>query len=224
MNYDLEYCRPFENKKNIWMKLEHVGRYLFAQDFFKNKKVKTIADIACGDGYGSNYLSKTAKNVFAVDKNFSYFNKKYLSNKKINFLKMDLNIDDEYDKIGNLDAIVCFETLEHLKYPDVFLSKLYRKLNKNGDVFHLHVFEKTDLEKQFLKLGFKIKEILGQSLVMKMCLTDSKLIKDNILTQNMIDKCFNYDENSIKALARFFAIPNDNDIDKSYSYIYVLQK
>ena len=245
MNYNVEHCKPFKSKNNIWMKLEHVGRYIFAKDFLEDKRVNKLADVACGDGYGSNILSHISKHVFSIDRNFTYFNKEYLKNKKIFFQKLNLNDKCEYEKISNQDAVVCFETLEHLEKPKMFLSKIYELLNENGwfilsfpnmrferfdengnnkDIFHLHVFEKEKLEKDLKEIGFKIEAVLGQGLCNEMCSANSRLVKNKTLSQKNIDACFNYDETSIMTLARLFAYPNEKDIEESYSFIYVLQK
>ena len=46
------------------VELEHVHRYRFAAQLGVNK---TVLDIASGEGYGSAFLSQTAKHVFGVD-------------------------------------------------------------------------------------------------------------------------------------------------------------
>ena len=245
MNYNVEYCRPFKSKNNIWMKLEHVGRYLFAQDFLRGKRVKNVADVACGDGYGSCILSSVAKNVLSVDRNYAYFNKEYLQNKKIHFQKVNLNEKGACQKLCKQDAVVCFETLEHLEEPKMFLSQIYDLLNSNGwlilsfpnkkferfdengnnkDIFHLHVFDKAKVESDLKEIGFKIKGVFGQGLCNGMCSTNSMLVKNKTLNQKRIDACFNYDPSSIMTLARLFAYPNEKDIGESYSYIYLLEK
>lgn len=44
---------------------EHIMRYIFASGFIQNK---VVLDIACGTGYGSNFLRKAgAKKIFGVD-------------------------------------------------------------------------------------------------------------------------------------------------------------
>src|SRR5438034_11094846 len=43
---------------------EHLHRYAFATQFVRNKRV---LDLASGEGYGSNLLAKTAKQVVGVD-------------------------------------------------------------------------------------------------------------------------------------------------------------
>src|SRR5215813_3322312 len=44
--------------------LEHWHRYVFASQFTQGK---TVLDLACGDGYGSDYLAISARRVYGVD-------------------------------------------------------------------------------------------------------------------------------------------------------------
>ena len=46
------------------IELEHVHRYLWAQQFSRGKRV---LDIACGEGYGSEILARFAAHVIGVD-------------------------------------------------------------------------------------------------------------------------------------------------------------
>lgn len=51
MDCKIDHCEPFDNKnENIWMKCEHVGRYLFAIDYFLNQPGKKILDVARAEG------------------------------------------------------------------------------------------------------------------------------------------------------------------------------
>ena len=49
-----------ENDIHLWMKLEHLGHYLFAADFLKPYKPQLVADISCGIGYGLPELKRIA--------------------------------------------------------------------------------------------------------------------------------------------------------------------
>ena len=44
--------------------IEHLHRYSLISKYISGK---TVLDIACGEGYGSNIISKTAATVFGVD-------------------------------------------------------------------------------------------------------------------------------------------------------------
>ena len=44
--------------------LEHLHRYAYACQFVEDK---VVLDIACGEGYGSEMLARTAQKVYGVD-------------------------------------------------------------------------------------------------------------------------------------------------------------
>lgn len=112
--------------------LEHMTRYMFASQFVKDK---VILDIACGSGYGSDFLLKTgAKKIIGVDiseETISYCKEKYPDD-GIEFLIGSV----EKIPIGNnsVDIIVSFETIEHVdeKAQIKFLKEIKRVLKSDG--------------------------------------------------------------------------------------------
>jgi 2-polyprenyl-3-methyl-5-hydroxy-6-metoxy-1,4-benzoquinol methylase len=99
-------------ERNDHVEREHVARYEFAKQFCG---AKTVADIACGTGYGSAILRQVATAVDGYDK---------LS------LCDNTVIDVEreaWDK--RYDVIVSFETIEHLANPEFFLENARRTTN-----------------------------------------------------------------------------------------------
>lgn len=94
---------------NDHVEREHLARYRFALRF---SEAKTIADIACGTGYGSEILRGVAKTVESFDK------ENLCGNRLI-----DLERDSWSD---NYDLIVSFETIEHLVNPEFFLENARR--------------------------------------------------------------------------------------------------
>jgi 2-polyprenyl-3-methyl-5-hydroxy-6-metoxy-1,4-benzoquinol methylase len=90
---------------NDHVEREHLARYEFATRFCEGK---TVADIACGTGYGSEILRRVAKEVHGFDK------ENLCGNRLIDLEK------ERWD--GNYDAIVSFETIEHLANPAFFLE------------------------------------------------------------------------------------------------------
>ena len=73
-NFGIEYCDPFsdEHSSNHWMKLEHLGRYLWASKVIAESRAQIVADIACATGYGSNILKENANVVYGFDRNEKY--------------------------------------------------------------------------------------------------------------------------------------------------------
>lgn len=109
--------------------LEHRHRYVILTDFVAGKNV---LDVACGEGYGSNILARTAKSVVGADVDeisINHCRAKYVG-ENLTFIKSDiasLPFDD-----GKFDAIICFETLEHVLDHDRVISELKRVLTPDG--------------------------------------------------------------------------------------------
>ena len=83
---------------------EHVVRYMFAKQHCEGM---TVADIACGSGYGSEILRQVARRVDGYDREP---------------LCGNFVIDLEKETWSqSYDVIVSFETIEHLANPDLFL-------------------------------------------------------------------------------------------------------
>ena len=61
--------------------LEHLHRYAMLSEIVKGK---TVLDIACGEGYGSNILSKNANKVIAIDIDAATIKKASIKYKKEN--------------------------------------------------------------------------------------------------------------------------------------------
>lgn len=160
---------------------EHWHRYIFASRFCSHKN---ILDIACGEGFGSNFLSKNALTVTGVDisaEAIEHAIRKY-NNETTKFIESgatSIPFDDE-----SFDVVVSFETLEHLNRADqdLFLNEVVRVLKKEGifivstpnkkiysdnanysNPFHLSEFYKEEFE-VFLAQHFKNIDIFSQQI------------------------------------------------------------
>ena len=109
---------------------QHINRYHFASHLCKNK---LVLDVACGTGYGSDYLIKNgAKNVTGLDisaEAIDYAKYNY-KNPNLTFIVGDatkLPFKNEY-----FDIIVSFETIEHINEYKKFLEECKRVLKKGG--------------------------------------------------------------------------------------------
>ena len=119
---------------------EHLHRYAYATQFVQNKRV---LDLACGEGYGSYLLAKTAKSVVGIDIDNNTI--KHARNK---YIKQNLEF-----KVGSItevpidgeslfDVAVCFEALEHIEDHQKLLSEVKRLLTPDG-VFIVSTPNKT---------------------------------------------------------------------------------
>lgn len=121
--------KEYISQNNSRLFLEHFERYKFAS---KYTKAGIVLDIACGSGYGTDYLLKHgAKRVVGVDKSKEAVDEakaKYLGE----FCVMDatkLDFEDNY-----FDCVVSFETIEHLIEYKIFLDEIKRVVKPQGIV------------------------------------------------------------------------------------------
>jgi 2-polyprenyl-3-methyl-5-hydroxy-6-metoxy-1,4-benzoquinol methylase len=110
----------------------HWHRYLYASGFVADK---TVLDIACGEGYGSDLLAQTAKKVTGVDIDLPTIEhaEKTYKRKNLEFIQGtagQIPIKGE----GIFDVIVSFESIAHLDEPQqhAFLSEIKRLLKPGG--------------------------------------------------------------------------------------------
>ncbi len=169
--FDERFVSDIGSRKNIIYD-EHMIRYGLAKRFVQGK---TVLDIACGSGYGSDILAKAgAKKVIGMDvdedalngarKKFVYDNLEF---KKGNGLNLG-----EY----GFDVVISFETIEHLQEGERFLSELAKAAKDDGlviistpnkDVFleknpyHLKEYDREEFE-NLLKKYFSDFRIIEQ--------------------------------------------------------------
>ena len=134
---------PLDSKDtHLWMKLEHLGHYLFAADFLKKSHPRAVADISCGTGYGIAELARAAETVIGVDSSAEMI--EIASNRckdlNVRFILKDLDDQDLTPDIEeeSLDAVVSFETIEHLVDPNRAISQFSRALKPGGLSYALY--------------------------------------------------------------------------------------
>jgi 2-polyprenyl-3-methyl-5-hydroxy-6-metoxy-1,4-benzoquinol methylase len=163
----------------------HIERYQYAAKVLQNKNL--VLDIACGTGYGSKILSDAGiKFVIGVDISEEAISEanKISSDGKLIFIKKDykeLNVELinqvlQLNSFNGFDAIVSFETIEHLPEPELFLKIIMSLLNQNGllllslpvtpsmdaNPYHLHDFSSRSIEKLLRKNGLEIVDLMKQ--------------------------------------------------------------
>ena len=109
---------------------EHWHRYHWISSFVANK---VVADLACGEGYGSALLSQSAKQVIGADidtETIASAQKKYHDLNNLLYLNADV-LDSKIDE-NSIDVVVSFETLEHLDEHDLLLNEFKRILSESG--------------------------------------------------------------------------------------------
>jgi SAM-dependent methyltransferase len=152
---------------------EHIYRYAFACSKVKGLNV---LDIASGEGYGTNALSKVARRVIGVD----------ISLEAVEHAKSKYHLDFRVGSAeqlpvesDSLDAVISFETVEHVPNPKIFMQEVFRVLKPDGifivstpnkevylngkepNPYHCSELSKSEFL-GLLEPCFHINEILGQ--------------------------------------------------------------
>src|SRR5687768_490230 len=114
-----------------YVAIDHLHRYAVAAQLAKDKDV---LDIASGEGYGSNLLSKLSKSVIGVD-----ISSEAVLHAKEKYTNINLEFKEgAADKIPlqdcSVDMVVSFETIEHHDLHDKMLQEIKRVLRPEGMV------------------------------------------------------------------------------------------
>ena len=122
--------RQLDDTNNPWWG-EHIHRYEEASGII-GKESRKILDIACGTGFGSNYLASLGHTVVGADISkdaIDECNNKYHSDRLIYKVIDGLNIpyENEY-----FDVVVSFETIEHTTEFKRMLQEFKRVIKQDG--------------------------------------------------------------------------------------------
>ena len=260
---------PFDaGDANIWRKAEYLGRYLFAADFLMlhlpraangNSQIadqrvadkRTIADISCGMGYGTDVLGDIAESVVGVDSSRDMIEKAIercnIRRPGARFLRKDLDSEDLFPDIeeNTVDAVVSFETLEHLVDPNRAASQFSRILKKNGFLIcsvpnvlsesgdgcglprnkgHKQWFSFASLCRMLQACGFQVIYRLGQSKSRALFRREQQMIHAKRILHKICEEPIMHTPEMIRWLAYVAAYPTVEDADGSYSLIVVAQK
>jgi SAM-dependent methyltransferase len=80
-----------------------------------------VIDMACGEGYGSEVLSRSAHSVIGVDANPEAHEHARLRYPRQN-LSFERGLAETYGEPGELDAVVFLQTIEHVPDPGAVLE------------------------------------------------------------------------------------------------------
>ena len=98
---------------------QHLGRYRFAKSHVRGR----VVDVACGTGYGTAILE-------AIGVDLSLEALEHARSRRVRIVAADAQRMPFGS--GSLDAVVSFETIEHLSDPGLFVADCFRVLKPGG--------------------------------------------------------------------------------------------
>lgn len=138
------------------------ARLQFALKALENVSGKVL-DVGCGVGDFCEAINfyRPDLEVYGID-----ISKKAINVARVRVKKAKFGISDAQDlpfKNESFDAVLCFDLIEHVRYPEKVIEEIYRVLKPKG-IFQSHIPIENNLwslEGIFIKLGWKGKEIYG---------------------------------------------------------------
>ena len=94
-----------------------------------------VIDMACGEGYGSEVLSRAAASVIGVDANPEAHEHARLRYQRQN-LRFERGVVETHGEAGSFDAVVFLQTIEHVHDPAAVLGH-FRSLLAPGGVAYV---------------------------------------------------------------------------------------
>ncbi len=127
MNFTGERVVPGKTPENVYQ--EHVARYNFALSYAAGK---SVLDVACGTGYGTQILARVAASVLGIDidEETVLYARRNFPHVKVTYRVGDickLPLPDE-----SVEAVTCYETVEHVADDRGCLREIYRVLKPGG--------------------------------------------------------------------------------------------
>ena len=154
--------RFIPGKGGAQISYEHLHRYLFATKFSENKKV---LDLGCGEGYGSDMLSKKAISVVGLD-----ISKEAIENARLKYRRENLKFTiGECDAIpfksNSFDLVVNFEVIEHIRNQGLMLEEIRRVLSEKGILIISSPSRKNTADNKRILNKFHVKELSREEFV-----------------------------------------------------------
>jgi SAM-dependent methyltransferase len=123
-----ERTLPDVPEENYWYRRHRVVYEWIGQRVHGRR----VVDLACGEGYGSAVLARTAASVVGVDANPDAFEHARLKYTGAN-LRFARDMIETWT--GDVDCVVFLQTIEHVQDPDAVLARLRDLVGPKGVVY-----------------------------------------------------------------------------------------
>jgi 2-polyprenyl-3-methyl-5-hydroxy-6-metoxy-1,4-benzoquinol methylase len=125
-----ERTLPDLPEENYWYR-----RHLIVYNWIAERVTgKTVIDMACGEGYGSGVLGKSAKHVTGIDANpeaYEHAKAKY-ENDHVTIVR---DLIETHKAAELVDSVIFLQTIEHVQDPAGILRHFASMLRSGGSIF-----------------------------------------------------------------------------------------
>jgi SAM-dependent methyltransferase len=118
-----ERTLPDIPEENYWFR-RHLAVYEWIAERVAGRRV---VDLACGEGYGSAALARTARSVIGVDANPEAYEHARLRYPDVRFER-----DMVETWVGDVDCVVFLQTIEHVHDPDGMMERVHDLIGPDG--------------------------------------------------------------------------------------------
>lgn len=239
---------PFDSSDpHYWIRLEHLGRYLFALDYLQENGAHRVIDAGAGTGYGAHLLAVGGLDVTALDCDIQNIAKHLGRSPDPEIRSVDVDLDNPTAQFPNLiaDAIVLFEVLEHLRSPRDALARLTGLLKPGGTLLcsapnriwesqtkaglpanlsHRTFFGRGELLALIESSELSVRYTLGQGLSNYLMRRETALLESGRFHAALATERTLNSPTRLTDLARLIGYPTADYDEWSYSFIIVAEK
>ncbi len=170
--------------REIWY--EHWARYAFALEFAQGKRV---LDAACGEGFGSALLARTAREVTGMDisdRAVAHAQARYGGMPNLRYRQGDCTRLDLPP--ASFDLIVSIETLEHVQAQEAMVAGFARALADDGVFIVSSPDKRTYTDLSGFRNEFHVRELYREELLalLKTHFPEVRLYGQKLLFQSAI--------------------------------------
>ncbi len=123
-----ERTLPDVPAENYWYR-----RHLAVYEWIAGRVAgRRVVDLACGEGYGSSVLARTAASVVGVDANPEAFEHARLRYREPN-LRFERDLVETWS--GEVDCVVFLQTIEHVADPALLLAHIRELVAPGGEAY-----------------------------------------------------------------------------------------
>jgi SAM-dependent methyltransferase len=251
MGKHFESIDPYDKAAgDVFIRTEHLARYLFAAEFMGRRKLRRVLDAACGDGYGARLLARRAESVLGLEREKGSIERGTSPNARNaapNAALRAADLDEGLPMLedGAFDCAVCFETLEHVKDDAGLLGEFARVLRRGGylllsvpkagyepagpggmpvNPYHLRLYEDAELRELLSGCGFLVERALGQPYSNAARVRMEDYIRDTGASRYEVAGYFNETPRSLEFFAKLWAWPVEEFPEKSNTLVFICRR